>query len=149
MAQQMAKLGFGGQMAPWAADAGMADANSQEEASKPSEPKKLCVRADGRKKVHTTNPDGSEMVEEFDERTGVLLERRTRTPTTLGKEGEWVYEVGQAPQRVFDPSSDMLRVSQENPIFLRKDTESHLQWRIRNLPYAPEVYSVTIDHEKQ
>merc|ERR1719160_27626 len=149
MAQQMAKLGFGGQMAPWAADAGMADANSQEEASKPSEPKKLCVRADGRKKVHTTNPDGSEMVEEFDERTDVLLLRKSRKPTTLGGEGEWVFEVGQAPEKTFDPHSDMMRPSSSNPIFLRKDTPEQFQWRIRNLPYPADVYSVTIDDEKQ
>merc|ERR1719160_2451857 len=149
MAQQMAKLGFGGQMAPWAADAGMADANSQEEASKPSEPKKLCVRADGRKKVHTTNPDGSELVEEFDERTDVLLLRKSRKATTLGGEGEWVFEVGQAQEKVFDPHADLMRASSSNPIFLRKDTPEHFQWRIRILTYPANVYSVTVDHEKQ
>ena len=36
-----------------------------------------------------------------------------------------------------------------NPIFLRKDSETHFEWRIRNLPYPKEVYSVEIDHNKQ
>merc|ERR1719387_2476370 len=44
-------------------------APAPQERTNPNEPQRLCVKADGRKKVHTTNPDGSEMVEEFDERT--------------------------------------------------------------------------------
>lgn len=120
-----------------------------EEASDPSQPKRMCVRADGRKKVHTTHPDGTEMVEEFDERTDVLLLRKTRKSSTLGGEGEWVFEVGQAPERPFDSHSDVIRASASNPIFLRKDTPECFQWRVRNLPYPANVYSVTIDHEKQ
>ena len=61
-----------------------------------------------------------EMVEEFDARTDMLLLRKTRKATTLGKEGAWVYEVGQAPQTSFDPHADTLRASSTNPIFLRK-----------------------------
>jgi len=136
--------------APWASpQLGGADNGDEAGSSKPSEPKKMCVRADGRKKVHTTNPDGGELVEEFDERTDVLLLRKSRRPTALGGEGEWVYEVGQAQEKAFDPHSDMLRASASNPIFLRKDTPEHFQWRIRNLVYPADVYSVTVDHEKQ
>merc|ERR1711976_171620 len=62
---------------------------------------------------------------------------------------EWVVEVGQVQEKVFDPHSDVMRPSLSNPIFLRKDTPEHFQWRIRNLPYAASVYSVTVDHEKQ
>jgi hypothetical protein len=36
----------------------------------------------------------------------------------------------------------MLGLSSANPIFLRKDTASNCCWRIRNLPYPVEVYSV-------
>jgi hypothetical protein len=135
---------------PWAApQLGTSPPEAEQNNSKPSEPKKVCVRSDGRKKVHTTFPDGSEMVEEFDERTDVLLVRKSRKPTTLGGEGNWEFEVGQAPERAFDPHSDMMRPSSSNPIFLRKDTPEHFQWRIRNLLYPANVYSVTIDHEKQ
>mmetsp|Transcript_105473 Transcript_105473/g.183452 ORF Transcript_105473/g.183452 Transcript_105473/m.183452 type:complete len:292 (-) Transcript_105473:71-946(-) len=143
------------QMAKWAGTAGPgsllepAATPPAEEASDPSEPKRLCVRSDGRKKVHTTYPNGSEMVEEFDERTDVLLLRKTRKASTLGHESEWVFEVGQAPERPFDPHSDIIRTSASNPIFLRKDTPECFQWRVRNLPYPANVYSVTIDQEKQ
>mmetsp|Transcript_3056 Transcript_3056/g.6867 ORF Transcript_3056/g.6867 Transcript_3056/m.6867 type:complete len:285 (-) Transcript_3056:79-933(-) len=119
------------------------------EQGKPGEPKKLCVSADGRKKVHTTFPDGAEMVEEFDEKTEVLLLRKTRRPKALGGEGDWVFEVGQGSEQAFDPYSDLLRASSNNPIFLRKDTPEHFQWRIRNIPYPADVYKITIDHETQ
>eukprot|EP00933_Yihiella_yeosuensis_P049042 TRINITY_DN455_c1_g1_i1.p1 TRINITY_DN455_c1_g1~~TRINITY_DN455_c1_g1_i1.p1 ORF type:complete len:305 (-),score=66.29 TRINITY_DN455_c1_g1_i1:262-1176(-) len=119
------------------------------EEQKPGEPKRSCIRSDGRKKIHTTFPDGAEMIEEFDERTDVLLIRRTRKPSKLGKEGEWTYEVGQAPEAAFDPHADLMRASTSNPIFLRKDTPEHFQWRIRNLSYPADVYSVSVDHEKQ
>lgn len=119
------------------------------EAPRPGEPQRLCVRSGGRKKIHTNLPDGSEMVEEFDERTDILLLRKSRRPTKMGGEGEWVFEVGQAPEAAFDPHSDMLRASSSDPIFVRKDTPECLQWRIRNLPYAVDVYSVTVDHENQ
>jgi len=115
----------------------------------PSKPKRLCMRSDGRKKIHTTFPDGEEMVEEYDERTDVLMLRKVRKAAVLGKEAEWVFEVGQAPEAAFDPHSDFLRASTSNPIFLRKDTPEHFQWRIRNLSYPVNVYSVTVDHEKQ
>lgn len=120
------------------------------EPADPTEPKRLCVRSEGRKKIHTTFPDGSEMAEEFDERTDVLLLRKVRkSADVLGKESDWVFEVGQPPEAVFDPHSDMLRASSSNPIFIRKDTPEHLQWRIRNLPYPANVYSITVDHDKQ
>ena len=31
------------------------------------------------------------------------------------------------------------------PIFLRKDTAKEFQWRVRNLPYASDVISVTLE----
>jgi hypothetical protein len=117
--------------------------------AKPGEPQRVCMRSDGRKKIHTTFPDGGEMVEEFDERTDVLLLRKTRRPTKLGGEGNWTFEVGQAPEAGFDPHSDLMRTSASNPIFLRKDTPEHFQWRIRNLAYPADVYSVSVDHDKQ
>mmetsp|Transcript_79795 Transcript_79795/g.247924 ORF Transcript_79795/g.247924 Transcript_79795/m.247924 type:complete len:305 (-) Transcript_79795:67-981(-) len=131
------------------ARSGSALAAPELEAPKPGEPKRLCMKSDGRKKIHTTYHDGAETVEEFDERTDVLLLRKTRRPTKLGGEGDWVYEVGQPPEQAFDPHSDLMRASASNPIFLRKDTPEHLQWRIRNLPYTADVYSVTVDHDKQ
>ncbi|CAL1168015.1 unnamed protein product [Cladocopium goreaui] len=120
-----------------------------QEPPKPGEPQRVCMKSDGRKKIHTTFPDGGEMVEEYDDKTDVLMVRKVRKPTKVGKEGDWVFEVGQATEAAFDPYSDVMRASTSNPIFLRKDTPEHFQWRIRNLPYPADVYSVLVDHEKQ
>ncbi|CAE8694645.1 unnamed protein product, partial [Polarella glacialis] len=120
-----------------------------EEPPKPGEPQRMIMRSDGRKKIHTTFPDGAEMIEEYDDKTDVLLLRKTRKPSKLGKEGEWVWEVGQAPEAAFDPHADLLRASTSNPIFIRKDTPEHFQWRVRNLPFPADVYSVSVDHDKQ
>eukprot|EP00927_Polykrikos_kofoidii_P012697 TRINITY_DN15500_c0_g1_i1.p1 TRINITY_DN15500_c0_g1~~TRINITY_DN15500_c0_g1_i1.p1 ORF type:complete len:306 (+),score=58.51 TRINITY_DN15500_c0_g1_i1:81-998(+) len=140
------------QLERWAAprgDAGSGGADGTPQAPAPGEPQRVCIRGDGKKKIHTTFPDGSEMVEEYDEKTDMLLSRKSRRSTKVGREGEWVFEVGQAPPTVFDPHSDLLCASSSNPIFLRKDTPEQFQWRIRNLPYPASVYSVTVDQDKQ
>jgi len=33
------------------------------------------------------------------------------------------------------------------PQFLRKDSKLNFEWRVRNLPFPPETYSVTVDHQ--
>jgi len=35
------------------------------------------------------------------------------------------------------------------PIFIRKDTAERFEWRIRNLKWPKEVYSLEIDEQKQ
>lgn len=101
-----------------------------------------------RRKVHYTMPDESEMVEEYDIQTDELLVRKRRSKTVLGKEGEWVFEVGEAPARV-TIEGDMLRASSSNPTLVRKDRPHAFEWRIRNLPYPKPTYSITIDPKEQ
>lgn len=111
-----------------------------------SDSKLLSVVVDGRRRVQTTLPDGSEMVEEFDLKTNELLMRKTRKRTVLGGEGDWVIEVGSvAASRPFDPSKDALAPNSSNPVFCRLDTKDCFQWRIRNLPYPAEVFAITIE----
>jgi hypothetical protein len=74
-------------------------------------------------------------------RSHELLLRRIKRPTDIG-EGRWEVEVGEVVQGTADmvPSS-------VNPVFVRKDTDSEFQWRIRNLPYSAEVFAVSGDAE--
>lgn len=138
------------QLEKWAGTGGDgAAAQKQPPAATPGKPQVLCVNSDGMKKLHTTYYDGAEMVEEYDAKTDVLMVRKTRKADRLGRSEDWVFEVGQAPAAVFDPHADLMRASTSNPLFLRKDTPEHFQWRIRNLSYPADVYSVTVDHEKQ
>ena len=110
--------------------------------------------AGNRKKVHTSWADGTEMVEEYDLAADVLLSataffctlwpigplglnlvaaaRKVRSIKQTGGLGPWEFEVGE-PERKDD--NELVTESTSNPIFVRKDTPSQFQWRIRNLPY--------------
>ena len=46
-------------------------------------------------------------------KTDELLLRKRRAKSTLGKEGEWTYEVGDAPVR-FNPETSLISASSSN-----------------------------------
>nr|XP_022338733.1 protein DPCD-like isoform X1 [Crassostrea virginica] len=110
---------------------------------------KTCMIQDGRRKIHFTFPDGTEMAEEYDLKSSELIVRKWKNKAPLGVKGsQWEYEVGeQLLPRNLD-SEGMLE-SAANPIFVRKDTALSFQWRIRNLPYPIETYNVTADPENR
>lgn len=70
-------------------------------------------------------------------------------------EPQWEWEIGEAP-KAFNPEADFLAPSGDNvahhfsnliqPIFIRKDTAERFEWRIRNLKWPKEVYSLEVDH---
>ena len=64
--------------------------------------------------------------------TFVLAARKVRSIKQTGGLGPWEFEVGE-PERKDD--NELVMESTSNPIFVRKDTPSHFQWRVRNLPY--------------
>ena len=108
----------------------------------------VSVVVEGRRRVHSTwEQTGAEMIEEFDAKTHELLLRKRRQRTVLGAEGEWVVEVG-AVSAIPDRNSE-IAPSANNPVFSRLDTADNFQWRIRNLPYDPSVYSVTVENEAE
>mmetsp|Transcript_45160 Transcript_45160/g.118506 ORF Transcript_45160/g.118506 Transcript_45160/m.118506 type:complete len:202 (-) Transcript_45160:274-879(-) len=113
----------------------------------PEGTKVQVVTSGGRRKVHYTLPNESEVVEEFDVQTDECLVRKRRSKTVLGAEGEWEYEVGEAPART-TIEGDMLRPSSSNPVLVRKDRPHAFEWRIRNLPYPKSTYSVTVDKDE-
>ncbi|KAJ3326623.1 hypothetical protein HDU76_012771, partial [Blyttiomyces sp. JEL0837] len=113
-------------------------------------PKKRAIVEDGRKKIHTAYPDGSETIEEYDLRTDELLIRRTRGKSILGKIGPWVYEIGEPPRSsVATVTSLMADVqiseSPHAPQVSRKDSPEHFIFRIRNLAYPKMVYQITVE----
>eukprot|EP00191_Tetraselmis_sp_GSL018_P016628 CAMPEP_0177581342 /NCGR_PEP_ID=MMETSP0419_2-20121207/2093_1 /TAXON_ID=582737 /ORGANISM="Tetraselmis sp., Strain GSL018" /LENGTH=151 /DNA_ID=CAMNT_0019070371 /DNA_START=129 /DNA_END=581 /DNA_ORIENTATION=+ len=89
------------------------------------------------------------MVEEYDQQTNELLLRKRRSKTVLGANTPWEYLVGDAEppaaSTALGGGPDIMESSQ-NPIFSRRDVPTAFQWRVRNLPYPRDVYSVTIDH---
>ncbi|XP_020897385.1 protein DPCD [Exaiptasia diaphana] len=109
--------------------------------------RKTNLVQDGKRKVHYTFPDHTEMVEEYSVSSGELLVRKFKKRNTIGKEGRWEYEVGEELLQG-NSQSEHIMESRSNPIIARKDTLKAFQWRIRNLPYPIEVYSVNINDDK-
>jgi len=109
---------------------------------------KTSIVAAGRRKILSTYADGSEMMEEFDQKTDQIIVRKWREKSNLGQWLSWVWDIGE-PVSIFNPEKDLIAASSSNPLFLRKDTPTAFSWRVRNLPYPPETYSVTIDDEAQ
>ncbi|XP_055107560.1 protein DPCD isoform X1 [Symphalangus syndactylus] len=122
---------------------------------------KTALLQDGRRKVHYLFPDGKEMAEEYDEKTSELLVRKWRVKSALGAMGQWQLEVGEpAPLGAGNLGPELIKESNANeqssswicllqPIFMRKDTKMSFQWRIRNLPYPKDVYSVCVGQKER
>ncbi|XP_075697149.1 protein DPCD isoform X3 [Rhinoderma darwinii] len=90
------------------------------------------------------------MAEEYDHKTHELLVRKWKEKSALGACGQWQIEVGEAPSPIVGAlQPDLLKENCSNPVFMRKDTKTSFQWRIRNLPYPKEVYSVTVDKKER
>ncbi|XP_056136003.1 protein DPCD isoform X2 [Lampris incognitus] len=98
------------------------------------------------KKTALIHDDGKEMAEEYDFKTDDLIVRKWRTKSTLGSQGQWQIEVGEPlAANIASLDSEMIKENCSNPVFMRKDTKSCFQWRIRNLPYPKEVFSVSVE----
>lgn len=110
---------------------------------------KTALLQDGRRKVHYLFPDGKEMAEEYDEKTSELLVRKWRVRSALGALGQWQIEVGEPAAGAGGLGPELIKESNANPIFMRKDTKMSFQWRIRNLPYPKDVYSVSVDQKER
>ncbi|XP_075790631.1 protein DPCD isoform X2 [Pelodiscus sinensis] len=112
--------------------------------------RKSVLLQDGRRKVHYLFEDGREMAEEYDVETSQLVARKWREKTALGRLGKWQVEVGEPtlpPGGALE--SELIKESSSNPIFVRRDAPTSFQWRIRNLPYPKEVYSVSVEKEQR
>eukprot|EP00052_Salpingoeca_macrocollata_P009766 m.76766 g.76766 ORF g.76766 m.76766 type:complete len:191 (-) comp17246_c0_seq3:70-642(-) len=91
-------------------------------------------------------PDGRELSEDYNASTGVLQTRRWRQKSALGETKAWDFEVGEAP-RTAAPDGSFMESSQ-NPVFVRTDSKDCFEWRVRNMPYPLETYSVTVDSDE-
>ena len=101
----------------------------------------------GRWKLHYTYPNGSEMIEEYDQTSNDLLIRKVKIKWEFGI-SDWIYEVGQEETK-FDPETSTLKLSSTSPIFLRLDSKTRFEWWIWNMPWPKENYQLSIDHDKQ
>ncbi|CAF0744861.1 unnamed protein product [Brachionus calyciflorus] len=111
---------------------------------------KTCLFQDGRRKVHYTFPDKTELAEEYNIQTGELLIRKWRRKNTLGAKLPWEFEVGLNTDNQVRANENLdMTESSNNPIFSRQDTVNAFQWRIRNMIYSADNYIVEIDEQQR
>ena len=98
-------------------------------------------------KFHTVFKDGSEIVEEFGLYSEELESRRVKKIGMTGKE-QWTTEIC---EEIKPRSNDefLIRENDNNPLFIRKDTQKEFQWRIRNLKGDADNFMVECDKDKQ
>uniref|UniRef100_A0A3P8ZHR0 Protein DPCD n=1 Tax=Esox lucius TaxID=8010 RepID=A0A3P8ZHR0_ESOLU len=112
--------------------------------------KKTALIHDGKRKIHYLFTDGKEMAEEYDLTTDELTVRKWRSKSTFKGHGPWEIEVGEpVSSTVASLESDVIKENCSNPIFLRKDTKTSFQWRVRNLPYPKQVYNLSVEPDQR
>ncbi|XP_075221747.1 protein DPCD [Lycorma delicatula] len=110
---------------------------------------KTAIVQDGKFKVHYKFPNGYEMAEEYNMSSNTLLRRAWRKQTELKKNNEWEVEVGDPEPRYTSLDIAGFKESSDNPYIVKRVTKTNLEWRIRNLPYPLETYSVTTDQNEK
>lgn len=109
--------------------------------------KKTCLIENNLKKIHYDLGNGKELVEEYNINTNVLTRRAWKRKTELKSEDQWDIEIGD-PEPIYNIEENILiRENSSQPFVSRRYTRKNLEWRIRNLPYPIETYSVTVDHD--
>ncbi|XP_018606342.1 protein DPCD isoform X2 [Scleropages formosus] len=112
--------------------------------------RKTVLVHDGKRKVHYLFSDGKELAEEYEMNTDELLVRKWRKKNAVGAQGPWEVEVGEpalSVESVLEPH--VIKENSSNPLFMRKDTKTSFQWRIRNLPYPKDVYMVSVEPKER
>ncbi|KAJ1552855.1 hypothetical protein HK096_010175, partial [Nowakowskiella sp. JEL0078] len=110
-----------------------------------------AVIQDGRKKIQTLYPDGTQSIEEYDLHTDDLLARKWRRRSLIGLQRDWEYEVGEptpsesVAKAISEQSDISLKESLDTPVIVRLDSQSHFGWTIRNLPYPKATYTIVLD----
>ncbi|KAJ3241584.1 hypothetical protein HDU81_000123 [Chytriomyces hyalinus] len=102
-----------------------------------------------RRIISTCPSDPSvELVEEFDPTTDLLLIRKSRKKSVLGRDGDWIYEVGEpssAENTLANFARDIRECAETTAKVTRRDSMNAFVFRIRNLPYPKSVFAVTIE----
>ncbi|GAB0095625.1 Protein DPCD [Sergentomyia squamirostris] len=110
---------------------------------------KSSIISNNVRKIHYTFPDGREMVEEYSLETGIVQRRAWRKKQDLRGEPDWEIELGEVSKELRIGGEFLLRESNTEPILSKRITKTNIEWRIRNLPYPVETYTVTADTEKK
>lgn len=101
------------------------------------------------KKVHYDFHDGREMVEEYNTSTNVVTRRAWRLKNKMSQKDQWEIELGEAEPNFNKDDELLIKENVSQPLISKRNTRLNLEWRIRNIPYPIETYSVTRNSEKK
>ncbi|XP_068149636.1 protein DPCD [Drosophila tropicalis] len=108
--------------------------------------------------------DGQQMSEEYNMDTGIVQRRAWRKCKQLMGEPEWEIELGEEPRQLnwnanksngagdsdaMAGAEFTVRESNTAPLLTKRITKKNIEWRIRNMPYPLDVYSVKAQAEKR
>ncbi|GAB1867384.1 Protein DPCD [Camponotus japonicus] len=102
---------------------------------------------DGKRKVHFLFENGKEMVEEYNMDTNVVVRRLWKKKNNFGTDIGWIVEIGDPEPKESNIEKDGIQESSNTPFVTQRITKTCLEWRIRNLPYPSNVYSVTAEED--
>nr|CCC95463.1 unnamed protein product [Trypanosoma congolense IL3000] len=106
---------------------------------------RTSVIVNGRRRITSKFTDGGEMIEEYDVITDDLLLRKYRSKTRLGGFSAWEVEVG-SESMARNLEKELMVETSGSPELVRQDTTEFYVFRIRNLPYAKDLFSVTVEY---
>ncbi|XP_050449225.1 protein DPCD-like [Cataglyphis hispanica] len=102
---------------------------------------------DGRRKVHFLLENGEEMVEEYNMDTNVVVRRIWKKKNSFGTDQGWIVEIGDPEPKENNIEKEGIQESSNTPFVTQRITKTSLEWRIRNLPYPSNVYSITAEKD--
>ncbi|CAG9862186.1 unnamed protein product [Phyllotreta striolata] len=110
--------------------------------------KKSSIIDKNLKKVRYELNTGQELVEEYNMDTGVLTRRAWKCTGQFSNQEKWDIEIGEPEPNYDSKGDDVIRESSGQPTVSRRNTKTNLEWRIRNLPYPVNTYTVTADTDE-
>lgn len=110
--------------------------------------KKTAVNQNNVCRIHTVFDDGSECIEEFAADTQLLLLRKWRRRTNLGREMSWEIEVGEAEEAASAEVVTGMYTSKSTPTVSRLDSETAFVFKITNLPGPESNYFLTVENDE-
>ncbi|KAK9885027.1 hypothetical protein WA026_009251 [Henosepilachna vigintioctopunctata] len=111
--------------------------------------KKSAIVDNFLKKVHYHLKDERELVEEYNLQTNIVTRRAWRKKDTIGNDNAWEIELGDPGENFQVENIPVIKENNSQPSISRRNTQINLEWRIRNLPYPIETYSVTCNDDKK
>lgn len=116
--------------------------------SDPSFPPDAIAQTNGELKfVFYSGPDDTDVVEVCDMQSGALVLRKYKPKVDITGKG-WTFTYGAPEMEKQKNPTELISLSQSNPIFVIQHQGRFYRWLIQNIPYPSTVYDITVDTDR-